>query len=57
MGITLSRIANRNITFNGITQCVTAWEKELGFEKDVLGYRIRHGWLVAKALTTPSGNI
>lgn len=41
------------ITHNGVTKHLTEWEKELGFKKDRIGQRLRRGWDVEKALTTP----
>lgn len=43
---------NVNVEFNGRSQCVRAWEEELGMKSGVLGYRIRRGWGIA-AFTTP----
>jgi hypothetical protein len=44
---------NRLLTFNGKTQCVTDWAAELRFPDSVLFKRIRRGWSVERALTTP----
>lgn len=45
---------NVNIEFDGKIQCLAAWAEEVGISKDTLGYRIRKGWPVQKALlTTP----
>lgn len=41
------------ITFNGKTQCVKAWTEELGFSKEALRERLKRGWSIEKALTTP----
>jgi hypothetical protein len=43
----------RNITYNGKTQCVTEWEKELGFKPVAITMRLKRGWSVEKALETP----
>ena len=45
--------SNRNITYNGKTQCLTDWAKELGMSRITLLKRIRIGWSEVKALTTP----
>lgn len=43
---------NINITFNGRTQCVTDWAKELGLSRQSLVHRLKH-WGVERAMTTP----
>lgn len=45
---------NVNVTYNGKTQCVSAWAEEVGLEIKTLQYRIRKGWDIGRALTTPS---
>lgn len=45
---------NVNITFNGKTQCLTAWAYELNILKETLYQRIyKLNWNIEKALTTP----
>lgn len=45
---------NRNITFNGKTQTLNQWAKELGIIPKTLQGRLdKSGWSVEKALTTP----
>lgn len=44
---------SKYFTFNGKTQNISEWEKELGFKKDILKSRIRRGWSIEKTLTTP----
>ena len=45
---------NRRITFNGRTQCLTDWAKELGFKTSTLLARLEElRWPIEKALTTP----
>jgi len=41
------------ITFNGVTRTQMEWTKALGFKKNTLSERIRTGWSIEKALTTP----
>lgn len=43
---------NRMITFNGRTQCLSAWAEELGINHRTLRSRFFLGWSVKKALTT-----
>jgi len=44
---------NVNLTWNGKTQCVEDWAKELGMSSRALGKRIRDGWSTERALTEP----
>lgn len=43
----------RMITFNGKTRCLKDWADELGGSKNALHERLRKGWTIEKALTTP----
>ncbi len=43
---------NRNVTYNGVTKCVTQWARELGIGQTVLCYRLNH-WSVEEAFTRP----
>ena len=46
----------KELTFNGKTQSITAWAKEVGLQRPALYDRInRHGWSVEDALTIPAG--
>lgn len=47
-----NRRDNRNVTYNGVTKCVTQWARELGIEQTVLCYRLNH-WSVEEAFTKP----
>lgn len=42
------------ITFDGETRTIPEWAKEYGLQKDTLHYRIKSGWDIGKALTTPA---
>ena len=42
------------ITFKGKTKTIAEWSREFGIERKTLEYRIRVGWEIEKALTTPS---
>jgi hypothetical protein len=46
---------NRLIEFRGRAQCLQDWAKETGLSAPVLHYRLRVGWSVEQALTTPIG--
>jgi hypothetical protein len=42
------------VTWNGETKCIRDWEDSLGDAKEILYNRLRNGWPVEKAFTTPS---
>jgi hypothetical protein len=45
---------NVMITYDGRTQCISAWEEELGMRRCALHVRIvQHGWSIERAFTTP----
>lgn len=44
---------NLEIVFNGKTQCLTAWADEFGINENTLDKRLRLGWTIDRALTTP----
>lgn len=44
--------SNVNLTYNGKTQCVSAWAEELGMNPIKLAKRLRRGWSLERALTT-----
>lgn len=50
---TLNRTNTKFLTFKGETLCVSHWARRLGIRQDTLSWRIRSGWPVKKALTTP----
>lgn len=50
---TLNRSITRNITYQGKTQCLSHWAKEIGMRHDTLTHRLNAGWSIEKALTTP----
>ncbi len=41
------------LTYNGVTQCVTAWADELNIDASTLFNRIARGWDDEKVITTP----
>jgi hypothetical protein len=46
--------SNVNITFNGKTQCITAWANEIGVKVGTLQSRlVRYKWPIEKALKRP----
>lgn len=45
---------NITITYDGRTQCISAWEEELGMRRCTLHVRIvQHGWSIERAFTQP----
>lgn len=53
---TRNQRTNRFLTYKGKTQIMKDWAKEMDLSYTVLGWRIRNGWSVEKALTTPIKN-
>jgi hypothetical protein len=41
------------LTFDGRTQSMSAWARELNTSQQALAHRLRNGWSVEQALTTP----
>lgn len=48
-----NRISNVLVTWNGKTQCLSAWEHELKLSSGRLSRRLRSGWSLERAITTP----
>lgn len=48
-----NRSNNHLITWRGETRCMTEWGELLGLSRDVLKYRLREGWSIERALSTP----
>lgn len=44
---------NRTFTFNGKTQCLTLWAKELGLSTYIIYQRLSKGWDVDRIFRTP----
>lgn len=44
---------NSMITFEGVTRCASEWAEITGLTRYTVANRIRRGWSVKKALTTP----
>ncbi|RLD00172.1 MAG: hypothetical protein DRI65_16635 [Chloroflexota bacterium] len=42
---------NVNLSFNGKTQCISAWAEELGIKKGTIQARLYRGWSTERALT------
>ena len=49
-----NRRDKRLITYDGRTQTITQWEKEIGVTHGVIRHRIRKGWSVTEAIETPA---
>ncbi len=45
--------SNRLLTFNGKTQCVSAWAREVGINNGTVSRRLQRGWSVERTLTQP----
>ena len=43
----------KGITYQGRTLTIAKWAKEVGIDRKVIGWRLRNGWNVENALTTP----
>lgn len=48
-----NRRTNHLLTFKGKTQTVSQWAEELNINNNVIYGRIRIGWSIKKAITTP----
>ena len=49
-----NRSSNVEITYNGRTQCIAAWEEELGFKYGTLWNRLNtYKWSIEKSMTEP----
>jgi len=48
-----NRRTNVNLTYQGRTQTIAAWAEETGLKDSTIRYRLRRGWPVERALTTP----
>lgn len=48
-----NRSTNKNITFNGKTQCVRAWEIEMNLKPSTIHARIKRGWSIERSISTP----
>ena len=49
-----NRSSNVELTYNGKTQCIRAWEEELGFNSGTLWTRLyNYNWPIEKAMTEP----
>lgn len=45
-----NRRTNRTITYNGKTQCICEWAREIGINHFTLQARFSHGWTAERAL-------
>lgn len=48
-----NRTSNRLIEFQGETKCLAEWAEIAGIKPGTLSSRLRYGWTVERALTTP----
>ena len=53
----LEQAANKRtnvyITYQGKTQHIRAWARELGLDRSTIAWRLKRGWTVEKTLSTP----
>ena len=49
-----NRQSNHLLTFNGKTQTIVQWADETGIKSATIARRLKKGWSVEKALTTPT---
>lgn len=47
----------RMLTFNGLTKPMYQWEQERGLGHNVLFMRLKHGWTIEQAISTPPRGI
>lgn len=52
-----NRRNTRLMTCNGITQSVSEWSIALGISRNCILHRVRDGWSIERALTTPLRNL
>ena len=50
----LNRSSNHRIEYMGESRCISEWAKLLDINEETLRARIRYGWSVEHAMTTPS---
>ena len=48
-----NRRSTQLITYNGETYSTTKWSKKLGGNRNIVNQRLKRGWSIEKALTTP----
>jgi hypothetical protein len=47
--------STRRFTFSGETLCQREWEERLGLSRGALSHRLKNGWSIELALSTPNG--
>jgi hypothetical protein len=50
----LNRTNNHRVEYMGESRCISEWAKLLDLNEETLRARIRYGWTVERAMTTPS---
>jgi len=45
-----NRKDNRNLTLNGVTQCISQWSRDLHLHEDTIRSRLKRGWDAERAL-------
>jgi hypothetical protein len=50
-----NKVSSRMLTWKGRTMCAADWAAERGLKRPTLCWRLKSGWSVARALSTPIG--
>lgn len=50
-----NKSTNRVIEFQGVTMCMSAWAERYGINQNMLRRRLKRGWPIETALTSPTG--
>lgn len=45
---------NRFLSLNGETKCISEWSEQMGFSHGLINGRLRRGWTIERAITTPA---
>jgi len=54
-GQAINRRSSRVLQYQGKSQTIAAWAREIGVSQAVISLRLKAGWQVARALTEPAG--
>lgn len=51
-----NRRNNHNLTYNGVTHCISEWAEILGFSRRTISRRLERGWSIEDTLSRPERN-